>query len=348
MGMKAYIVRRLIQGVFLFLGAITLSFVILQLAPGNYASRLIGNPNLTPEEIERLTILYGLDRSIYDQFLGFFMSALQGDFGISFHYNQPVMDIIALKAANTIFLSITSLILAIFISIPLGIVSGIKPYSKTDNFNTVISLVGFSMPVFWLALMLMMLFSTTFSPLASLNGGNAWLPLASMNSVDLIFEPIFALDIFNAKIIIMEPAWWFDRLQHMILPTFVLSFGSLAMMLRLTRASMIDVMSQDYIRTARAKGLPERSVVYSHGFRNARLPVVTIVGLNIAFILSGALITETLFSWPGMGRMAWNAILQRDWPLLMGTYIITSLMVIIMNIITDLTYAKLDPRITFT
>lgn len=347
MGMKSYIVRRLIQGFFLFLGAIVLSFVIMQLAPGNYATRLGQDPRMTPEERERLNELYGFDKSIWEQFVAYFANMIQGDFGTSFHYSEPVLDIISQKAGNTVFLSAASMILAVVVSIPLGIMSGVRPYSKVDNFNTVFSLVGFSMPVFWLALMLMLFFSTTYSPLADLNGGNAILPLASMKSVDIVYVPILSLNIFNARLVIMEPDWWFDRLQHMILPTFVLSFGSLAMMLRLTRSSMIDVMSQDYIRTARAKGLPERTVIYSHGFRNARLPVVTIIGLNIAFILSGATITETIFSWPGMGRMAWNAILERDWPLLMGTYVISSLMVIIMNLITDLTYAVLDPRITY-
>ena len=208
-----------------------------------------------------------------------------------------------------------------------GIVAGTKPYSRFDNFNTVFTLIGFSIPVYWFALMTMVIFSTTIIFPIRL------MPLQGMQSVPP--PPGFTIE------------WVWDRLTHMALPIFALGFGSLALLSRLTRGSMIDVLSQDYIRTARAKGLRERDVVFRHGFRNARLPVVTVIGLNLGFVFSGAVLTETVFSWPGMGRMMIQAIFERDFPLLMGNFICTSVLVIIANILTDISYAYLDPRISY-
>jgi peptide/nickel transport system permease protein len=326
MGMKSYLARRLIQGVFLFIGALVLTFFIMRLAPGNYTDQFM-DPRLDQATRLRLETQYGLNRPLHEQFILYLFNVLQLDFGFSFHYKLPVLVVLSDKMMNTLWLSTGSMIFSIAISIPLGIAAGTKPYSKIDNANTVFTLIGFSIPIYWFALMTMIIFSTTVIFPVRL------LPLQGMASLPP--PPQFTLE------------WVWDRLTHMALPIFALGFGSLALLSRLTRSSMIDVLSQDYIRTARAKGLRERDVVYKHGFRNARLPVVTVIGLNLGFIFSGAVLTETIFSWPGMGRLMIQAIFERDYPLLMGDFIITAVLVILANIITDISYAYLDPRITY-
>ena len=326
MGMKSYLVRRAIQGVFLFFGAMVITFFIMRLAPGNYTDQFM-DPRLDQETRLRLEEQYGLNDPLHIQFIKYVLSAARLDFGYSFHYRRPVLEVLYDKMINTMFLSVGSIVFGVIVAIPMGIMAGTRPYSKFDNFNTVFTLIGFSIPVYWFALMTMVIFSTTvIFPMRLL-------PLQGMSSVPPPPE--------------MTLAWMWDRITHMALPIFALGFGSLALLSRLTRSSMIDVLSQDYVRTARAKGLRERDVVFKHGFRNARLPVVTVIGLNLGFVFSGAVLTETVFSWPGMGRLMIQAIFERDYPLLMGDFLITAVLVIVANIVTDLSYAYLDPRITY-
>ena len=324
--MKTYIASRLVQGFFLLIGALVITFFIIRLAPGDFTDMFI-DPRLDQETRAKLEAQYGLDRPLWEQFLSYMVQVAQGNLGTSFHYRRPVVEVLWDKMANTLLLSIGSLAISIAISIPLGVIAGTRPYSKFDNFATVFSLLGFSIPVYWFALMTMIIFSTTVVFPVRL------LPLQGMGSVPP--PPVYSLE------------WLWDRLIHMALPMLALSFGALALKLRLARSSMIEVLSQDYVRLARAKGLRERDVVWKHAFRNARLPIVTVIGLNLGFIFSGAVLTETVFSWPGMGRLMIQAIFERDVPLLMGDFIIGAVIIIIMNIVTDISYAYLDPRITF-
>lgn len=319
--MSRFLVRRLLQSVLLLFIVLTITFFLLHLAPGDPMSRYY-NPDISPDTVRHIKESLGLDRPLYEQYFKWMGSFARGDFGVSLRYLRPVRDVLGEAIPNTLRLTVVALLLHIVLGLTLGILSAAKRYSVFDRANTIAALFVYSIPSFWLALMLILVFSLKLG----------LLPSSHMQSVDT--EGLGACALF------------FDRARHLVLPAFVLGVASAASTARYMRGSMLDVLREDYIRTARAKGLPESRVFLKHAFRNAALPVVTIVGLSLPFLFGGAVIVETIFAWPGMGRLAVDAIYARDYPVVLAINFVVAAIVIIANLLTDVAYGLLDPRLT--
>lgn len=321
--MLAFISKRIVQSLVLVLIVLTIIFFILKLAPGDPMARYF-NPEISPETVELMRERLGLDRPVHEQYLRWVGSFIRGDFGVSLTYNVPVRGLLAETIPNTLRLTVAALLLQILIGIALGILSAARRYSLFDKVNTVAALFVYSIPSFWLALMLILLFSLKLGLLPSSH-------MESIGAAEMTGLALFA-----------------DRLRHLILPAFVLGIASAASTARYMRGSMLDVLKEDYIRTARAKGLAEGSVLIKHAFKNAALPIVTIVGFSLPFLLGGAVVIEKIFSWPGMGRLTVDAIYARDYPVVLAVSFAVACMVIAGNLLADIGYALLDPRVTVT
>jgi len=329
--MAAYIVRRLAQAIPLLLGILTLVFIFMHAAPGD-PTALYMNPSIAPEVLEQMRQNWGLDQPLHIQYVRWMKSFLTGDFGISLAQNRPVAAILAERIPNTLILSGVSLLLIFAIGITIGIIQAVRQYSALDNVLTFSALFIYSMPSFWLGLMLILIFAYK---VYQVDWWPVFLrfPASGMTSVN--YEMLG----FWAK--------FGDRLHHLVLPSIALGVSSAASIARYTRSSMLDVIRQDYIRTARAKGLPERTVILKHALKNALLPIITLLGLYLPFLFSGAVLVEHVFAWPGMGRTIVEAIYQRDYPVVMATTFVFAVMVVIANLIADLLYAVVDPRIRY-
>jgi peptide/nickel transport system permease protein len=313
--------KRVVYSLILLLAVIVLNFILVHMAPGDAVTAMIGDMGgATPELIAKLRAEYGLDQNLITQLFRYIAKMVRGDLGISFTHNLPVMDLILEHLPATILLVTTAFFLAILIGNVLGIIAAQRPNSLFNHIVTVISLSGYAAPVFWTGLMLLIAFSYYFP----------------------IF-PAFGMKTVGFSGTILEEA--LDVIKHLTLPAITLGSIYVAVYSRLARASMLDVLGSDYIRTARSKGLSERVVVYKHALKNALLPVVTMAGLQFAQLIAGAVVVETVFSWPGIGQLAFNSILRRDHPLLLGILFLSTIMVVIANLITDFTYRILDPRI---
>jgi len=321
--MLAYISRRIAQSLVLVLIVLTVTFFLLKLAPGDPMDRYY-HPDIAPGTVELMRERLGLDKPVHEQYLKWVGSFIRGDFGVSLAYDVPVSALLAEAIPNTLRLTVAALLLHVFVGVALGIASAARRYSLFDRINTVAALFVYSIPSFWLALMLILLFSLKLGIL----------PSSHMESIGAADAGGFALLV--------------DRLKHLILPTFVLGIASAASTARYMRGSMLDVLKEDYIRTARAKGLTEGAVLIKHAFKNAALPIVTIVGLSLPFLLGGAVVTEKIFSWPGMGRLTVDAIYARDYPVVLAVNFVVACMVIAGNLLADVGYALLDPRVTVT
>jgi len=329
--MTAYVVRRLLQAIPLLLGILTLVFVFMHAAPGD-PTAIYMHPSVAPEVLEQMRHNWGLDQPIHIQYLRWMKSFLTGDFGVSLAQNRPVAAILAERIPNTLILSGTSLLLIFAIGIAIGIIQAVRQYSLLDNALTFSALFIYSMPSFWLGLMLILIFAYKVYQV------EWWpavfrFPASGMASVD------YDLLGFWAKL--------GDRLHHLVLPSIALGVSSAASIARYMRSSMLDVIRQDYIRTARAKGLPERTVILKHALKNALLPIITLLGLYLPFLFSGAVLVEHVFAWPGMGRTIVEAIYQRDYPVVMATTFVFAVMVVVANLIADVLYAVVDPRIRY-
>ena len=313
--------RRLALAAGLVLAVLAVNFMLIHAAPGDPAMVIAGEMGGADETaMAEIRKAYGLDQPLPVQFATYIARSLQGDLGRSYLLNQPVRDLILDRLGPTILLVLTALVVAILLGTLLGVLASRKPDSLFSGGVTVLSLVGYAMPVFWTAILLVILF------------GKIWpiLPIAGMRDVRLY------------------GGWWvttLDVLHHLILPATTLAIVYIAQYSRLSRASMLEVLGSDYIRTARAKGLSEGPVVFKHALRNALMPVVTIAGLQFGHLISGALLVETVFSWPGMGTLALDAILGRDYPVLLGILTFSAMLVIAANLLTDLSYRWLDPRL---
>jgi len=319
-----YIVRRLLFIIPLLLGITIITFVVVHLSPGGPADMLTGlTPKVTAEAKARLHSLYGLDKPIHVQYWLWLSRIVRFDFGESFKDGRLVIIKILERLPATLLLNVLSLLLIFFIALPIGILSAVRQDSFFDKGMTIFVFFGFSVPAFWLALLLMLLFGVFLG----------WLPISGMHSVNF---PYFS---FWGKL-------W-DIIKHLILPVFVSAFGGLAYLSRYSRASMLEVLRQDYIRTARAKGVPEKRVIYKHALRNALIPIVTLLGLSLPGLIGGGFIFETIFAWPGMGRLGYQAIMSRDYPVIMGVGVIAALLTLLGNLIADITYAFIDPRIRY-
>jgi peptide/nickel transport system permease protein len=299
-------------------GVTIVIFAIIQAAPGGPEGALLETGRfIAPEVIESYRERLGVDQPIPVQYVRWLSAALTGDLGVSFSTTRPVADMILERLPATLELMGASFLLAAVVALALGIFSAVRQYSTFDFLATGFSFVGIAMPVFWFALILQLLFSVKLG----------WLPVAGTETVG---------DTSLA-----------DHLKHLILPGVVLSFRYIAGWSRYLRSSLLGVLRTDYVRTARAKGLPEISVIGIHALRNALIPLVSIMALNLAGMFSGAVITETIFAWPGIGRMFVQAMFQRDYPLLMGILLLGSVMVIVFNLVADILYGVLDPRIRY-
>ncbi len=315
------VIRRLIYSVILVVAVLVLNFLLIHLAPGDPADVIAGEMGGATEEVlASIRKAYGLDQPLYVQLWVYLKAAAGGDLGQSFFYNAPVIDLILDRVGATLLLVFTALGFAIVVGTTLGVIASRKPTGIVSNLVTVISVIGYSAPIFWTGIMLIIVFASLI-PL---------FPISNMYDVTKSVGPFgYALDVAH----------------HLVLPAFTLGIVYLAQYSRLTRASMLEVLGSDYIRTARAKGVSERKVYGRHALRNAVLPIITIAGLQFGGIVSGAVLVETVFNWPGLGTLAFDSILARDYPTILGILFFSAVIVIVANLITDLLYRVADPRI---
>jgi peptide/nickel transport system permease protein len=320
------VVRRTLQAVPLLILISVILFVILNNAPGGPLAPYLQNPHITPADIERLKHNLGLDQPIYIRYFKWLWMVVHGDFGYSTSNSQPVLQALWERLPNTLELTITSLVVSVIIGISAGIFSAVRPYSFADYFITTFAFFGQSMPVFWFALMVQLAFAVHGIPLPG--GYQIQLPSAGINN---------GSDGFDLG----------DRIQHLILPTIVLALLNLALFSRFMRSSLLEVTKTDYMRTAAAKGLDARTILFKHGLKNALIPVVTIMALSLPGLIAGAIVTETIFAWPGTGRMFFTALQQSDIALMMGYLLLVAVFVVFANLLADVLYAVLDPRVKY-
>ncbi len=312
--MISYVIRRLLQGVLVLFIVSLVTFFLIHAAPGGPA--LLTSPELNRDEVAQIKENLGLNDSIPVQYVRWMRNVLQGNLGTSYSTLTPVSTLLRDRLPNTLLLGGLSLLLSVIVSIPLGIASAIRRNSVLDRALTGFAFLGVSVPVFWLAIILIIIFSVELHVL----------PSGNMFTVGESFSLV-------------------DRIKHLVLPVVTLLVLNLATLTRYTRSAMIDVLGQDYIRTARAKGLESRTVIYRHALRNAMIPVITIIGVFLPNAVAGAAITETVFAWPGMGLLAVNAADTRDYPVVLGATLTVAVIVVFSNLLTDLLYGVLDPRI---
>jgi peptide/nickel transport system permease protein len=315
---------RVLQGLALVLAVVVLNFVLVHAAPGDPVETIAGvSGGMSPELMAELRTQYGLDKPLPVQLGVYLGKVLTGDLGYSYFFNLPVVSLIGERVPATLLLVVSAVMLAFVVGTTLGVLSSRKPNGLLSQFITVLSMVGFAAPVFWMGIMLVILFASVFHVL----------PVSGMRAADSSGAGI--KDVL-------------DVLWHLVLPTLTLSLVHLAQYSRLARSSMLDVLGSDFIRTARAKGLADRVVLYKHALRNALLPVVTVLGLQFGNVMAGAILVETVFNWPGLGRLAFESVLRRDYPTILGVLLFSSIVVIVMNLLTDLAYRLIDPRIEAT
>jgi len=322
--MLTYIIRRLFFIIPMILGISLLTLVIMHLAPGDPTSIRYGlNPEVSGTARARLQEIYGLDEPILLQYVNWLKRIVTFDFGRSFIDDRPVITKIRERLPATLLLNISALIVIFAIAIPMGVTSALRHNSLYDRVTTVFVFIGYSTPTFWFALILMVVFGFWLG----------WLPVSGMSPwYTLYYSPLHK---------------FMDLLRHLILPVTATAFGGLAAISRYTRSSMLEVVRQDYIRTARAKGLPPKRIIWRHAFKNALLPIITIIGFSIPGLISGGFIMETIFAWPGMGRLTYEAIMNYDYPTVMGGAVISIFLTLIGILISDILYAVVDPRIRY-
>ena len=313
-----YLIQRVTESILVLIAMSFLIYGIMALMPGDPIDVMVqSDPNLTTSDADRLKALYGLDKPLLERYKNWLSSALTGDFGYSRIHNRPTLEILGPRLINTTWLMAASLFLSLILAIPLGIYSALHPYSRSDYFINLLALGGISIPVFWLALMLIILFSVSLG----------WLPAGGMGSTG--------------------DGGLTDRISHMILPVVTLSIASIGSLTRYVRSAMMEVLRNEYIRTARAKGLSRYKIVYKHALRNAMIPVVTVLALSFGTLFSGALITETMFSYLGMGKLIYDSIIGNDYNLALVSLLFATGLVLTGNLLADLAYAWLDPRISY-
>ena len=316
--MSRYLLRRLLQTLPLAFGISIVLFAVIQAAPGGPEASLLGSGRaIDPQVIAAYRQRLGVDQPVPVQYLRWLSAALSGDLGVSFSTTRPVIATIGERLPATLELMASSLLLAALVALPLGVATALRPHGAPGLLGAGVSYVGIAMPVFWLGLTLQMTFA-----------------------VQLGLLPVSGTHTVGASSLL-------DHLAHLVLPAVVLSFRYVASWSRYLRTSLVSELGADYVRTARAKGLPEPRVIGVHALRNALVPVVSIVALNLADLFSGAVITETIFAWPGIGRLFVQAMFARDYPVLMGILLLGSLMVVVFNLVADVVYGLLDPRIRY-
>ncbi len=317
--MSKFLIRRILQAIPTFFGITLITFFLINAVPGGPTSDLLlADPNIKAEDIARIRASLGLDKSVPERYLLFLSDLVRGDLGTSLiQRGVKVSEMIGDRLPKTLLLTATALALALLLAIPLGVFSAVKQYSWFDNISTFFSTAGAAIPSFWFAIMMILVFAVQLR----------WFPSGGI------------VDIRKPTIEVGDIVW------HLVMPAFTLAFLNVAVWNRYIRASMLEVIRQDYVRTARAKGLHERLVIFKHTLRNALIPFATLLGLSLPGLIGGALIIETIFSWPGMARLAFTAALQRDYPVIMGVVMMASILTILGNLLADIAYTFLDPRI---
>ncbi len=316
--MSGYTIRRLAQSVVVIFGISAVVFFIMHAVPGGPLAAYRDEPGMTAAKLAGIAQQLGVNRPLVVQYLGWLGNAVRGNFGYSYTYGVPATQLMFQRLPATGELMLTSFALSVVISFLIGVSSAVRQYSWWDYFATAASYVGISLPTFVLGILALMLFAVDLH----------WFPSGGISS--------------------LGAAGLGDRIRHLVLPACVLAFYSLAGESRYVRASTLEVLHADYIRTARAKGMPERRVIWRHAVRNALLPVVTILVLDLAYLFAGTLVTEQIFAWPGMGRLFFNAVLQGDYPVMMVILSFLSILIVLSNVAADLLYAVLDPRIRYS
>lgn len=313
--MGRYIFKRLIGMMIVIFIVLTIAFIIVRLAPGDPAALMLG-PDASAEDAAELRARLGLDRPILVQYISFIGNAVQGDLGQSIFFRQPVTEVLAGRAEPTIFLSLFSLAIALVIATPIGIYAAYRRGSFLDQGAITAAMLAASIPSFWTGLMLQRYLATDLG----------WFPVSGYGGPDTGF---------------------FERMRFLLLPSIVLGIVNSALILRFTRASMLDILGEDYIRTARAKGMGEARVVLRHALKNAAIPIITVIGLTFALLVSGAVVTERVFNIPGMGNLVVSAVLRRDYPVIQGTLIVVASLYVFINLLTDLLYLLVDKRVKY-
>ncbi len=324
--MLYYTLRRLVYLIPTLIGITFVTFVIISLAPGDPIVLMQGgemSSRISPESYQQMLHHYGLDQPIHIRYIIWLKRLTTLDFGTSFLDHRPVTTKILERLPATLILNFTSLIFALLLSIPLGLYSAVRQYSLFDKLNGIILYMLYSLPDFWVALILILVLGVKFKLL-----------------------PFFGIESMDARDMGFFAYIW-DRILHMVMPTFCLTYGSLAFLSRFVRGSTLEVIRKDYIRTAWAKGLQEKDVIYKHVFKNTMIPVLTLLGILLPTLISGSVILEYIFSWPGIGALFFNSVLSRDYPTVMGLSFITAVLVLLSTLLADLLYAWADPRITY-
>lgn len=321
--MSKYLLRRALQFVPLLLVISALTFLIIEAAPGDAAQMYIDpERGADPAYIAQVRESLGLDQPFYTRYIAWLGKTLTGDLGFSFRTRRPVSLEVGDRLPNTILLGGTALVLSFVLAIPIGVISALKRYTWIDYTLSTLALVGVSIPVFWVALLLIQIFAIQLD----------WFPASGMRSVRENYTGVRAT---------------VDVLHHMLLPTVVLSLAQIANWSRHQRAALVEVLNQDYIRTAHGKGLPDRRITLIHALRNAIIPMITLVGISVPNAVTGAFLTETIFSWPGIGRLGVDSITGRDYPIIMAVTLLSAILIVISNLIADMAYVWADPRIRY-
>lgn len=314
--MLKMIIKRILQSIPTLFIVVTLTFILTRMIPGNPARTILG-PQASPDAIEKMEKEMGLDKSKLEQYGMYIGNILKGDFGYSYVDKKPVTVAISERIPNTLLIAITSLLIALVIGVSIGVFSSLHQYSIFDYIFMILALVGVSMPIFWLGMMLVMKFSVELG----------WLPALGMGNI--------------------ENGLW-DVVSHMILPCFCLATIPMATFARITRSSMLEVVNSDFIKSLRARGMKEWQIVWKHALKNALPPIVTVLGLQLAQAFTGAILTESIFSWPGMGTMIVNAINNRDYQLIQGTVLLIAVVFVLVNLVVDIVYVIINPRVDYS
>jgi peptide/nickel transport system permease protein len=333
--MIGYLLRRAVGTIPVIVMISLLVFLLIHAAPGDPADLLLSDQAST-QDIAEARHQWGLDQPIYVQYFRFLINLLQGNFGTSFRYSDPVITLIGERLPATIELAFASLLIAVALGVPLGVWAGAKPNSWADNFGSFFGFFGISMPSFWFGIMLILVVA----------GYLNWLPSSGRSTYGIARGSESGFYIVGSLLAGNFKAAW-DGIAHIIMPAIALGTNMMGIIMRVTRSAVLEVMHEDYVRTARAKGVDESTVLWRHVLRNALVPVVTVGGLELGTLLSGSIIVETVFAWPGSGSLLISAIQSRDYPLITGTVIIYTLAFVAINFMIDILYAAVDPRIRF-
>jgi peptide/nickel transport system permease protein len=330
-----YAIKRFLTIVPVLLGVSLIVFSFTHLIPGDPAVAMLGE-RATPQRVAEVRAQLGLDRPLYTQYFIYVGKILHGDLGASILRGDPVLRDLVRRFPATVELATSAILIAIVVGVPMGIIAAVWRNSLFDGLSRLIALTGVSMPIFWLGLMLAWFFGVVLH----------WLPTGFRLGTEVSLTPVTNLYILDS-LLTKNPQALASSLRHLILPALALSTIPMAVIARMTRASLLEVLSQDYIRTAESKGLPQQAVILRHAMRNALLPVMTVTGLQVGRLLSGAILTETIFSWPGIGLWIYEAIQARDYPIVQGATLFIATIFVTVNLITDLLYAAVDPRIKY-